>query len=82
MTTQESLNKIASQEGYTDFTALMRNATLAYIADRCQKAMILYAQQFIDAGEAIIGPATDILPDTYGDDLDEWYETIKINKVK
>ena len=48
MTTTEALNKIASQEGFRDFTALMENASLSYIADRCKKAMIIYAQKAIE----------------------------------
>lgn len=80
MTTTEALNKISSEEGFRDFTALMENASLAYIADRCQKAMKLYAQQFIDAANQIIDPATEILPDTYDEDYEKWYNTVQINK--
>lgn len=82
MTTNDSLNKIAFDEGFKDFTALMENASLAYIADRCKKAMQLYAQQFIDAGQDLIIPATAILPDTYEPELDNWYQIIQINKLK
>ncbi len=70
MTTNEALNKIASDEGFRDSTTLMENASLAYIADRCKRAMQLYAQQFIDAANEIIGPASDVLGEAYDEDYE------------
>lgn len=44
-------------------------------------AMKEYAQQFIDKGEAIVGPAIDILPSTYQEEIDAWYESTPLNVV-
>lgn len=41
MTTTEALNKIASEEGYTDFIVLMANSNIGFITDRVEKAMII-----------------------------------------
>lgn len=80
MTTIQVLNKVAQEEGFRDFIALMGNASLAYIQDRCKKAMPLYAQQFIDAADCIIVPAMDILPDTYNEEIDNWNTITQLNK--
>lgn len=47
MTTTEALNKIASEEGYTDFIVLMANSNIGFITDRVEKAMIIYAKSVL-----------------------------------
>lgn len=68
MTTTEALNKIASEEGFRDFTALMENASLAYIADRCQKAMKLYAATIRDEDRKLITKHVKMTGIAYGND--------------
>ena len=83
MTTTEALSKIAFDEGFTDWDDFLdySEGQSANLTEFIQQAMVLYAAQFIKAGEDVIGPATAILPDTYNEELDDWYEIIKINKV-
>lgn len=47
------------------------------LGEIARKAMIEFAKQFIDAANDIIVPATAILPDTYGEELDAWYLLIE-----
>jgi uncharacterized protein YutE (UPF0331/DUF86 family) len=85
MTAIETLDKIAEQNGYYNIDYFLR-----FIASEdeevskllMQEAMQLYAQQFIDGANQIIEPATEILPDTYDEDYEKWYDLININQVK
>ncbi len=66
---EETLNRPIKESEVTDLTF-----------DMIRQISKDYAQQFIDYAEEIIFPALDILPPTYQDDIDIWYEAIPINK--
>lgn len=78
MTTIEARHIIAQNCGFTNWNDLVGQCDSIY--EYIDKAMKLYAQQFIDAANQIIEPATEILPDTYDKDYEKWYDTILINK--
>lgn len=67
---EETLNRSLEESEVTDLTF-----------DMIKQIAKNYAQQFIDCAEEIIWPALDILPPTYQDDIDIWYEAIPINKT-
>lgn len=79
MTTTKTLNKVATKHGYIDWEDLVGQIDIhdLYI----DEAMRLYAQQFIDAANQIIDPATELLPDTYDEDYEKWFEIVSINKI-
>ncbi|HPQ79643.1 MAG TPA: hypothetical protein PLG47_04275 [Candidatus Dojkabacteria bacterium] len=76
MTTIEALNKVAQEEGYSDFNSMMYQMNNTLLLVKIERAMKIFVEQFIDVAQDIIAPATDILPDTYDEDLNKWWELI------
>ena len=66
---EEYLQRPISESEVTDLTFSM-----------IHQMMKQYAQQFIDAANQIIGPATELLPDTYDKDYENWFNTVELNK--
>jgi len=63
MTTNEALNKIASDEGFNDWTHLMiyEEGCTANITDYVKKAMQLYAATIRDKDRIIVAENTNII---------------------
>ena len=83
MTTIEALDKIAEKNGHYNIDYFLR-----FIASEdvevskllIQEAMQLYAQQFIDAANEIIGSASDMLGEAYDEDYENWHSAQEINE--
>jgi hypothetical protein len=75
------LNEVSQSLEWKDFSDVLNNGQPTSIMLIIEDAMILYAQQFIDAADEIIGAASDVLEENYDEDYDSWYEIQKINET-
>ncbi len=75
------LNEVSQSLEWKDFSDVLNNGQPTSIMLIIEDAMILYAQQFIDAADEIIGAASDVLEENYDEDCDSWYEIQKINET-
>jgi len=75
MTTLEILTKLLEQDKHKLIDTPLNNEL-----DFIQEAMKLYAQQFIDVANKIIGPASDILGEEYDEEYENWHKIQKINE--
>lgn len=78
---EEILNEVSQSLEWKDFSDVLNNGQPTSIMLIIEDAMILYAQQFIDAADEIIGAASDVLEENYDEDCDSWYEIQKINET-
>ena len=81
MTTTEALNKVSNNSDWDDFTYVLDTSQQRKIMSIFHKAAQLYAKQFIDAANEIIGPACDVLDENYDEEYENWHTIQEINEV-
>lgn len=80
--TTEILDEFAQDKGFNNWTHLLiyEERCTANITSYVTKAMQLYAQQFIDSANEIIGPASEILDENYSEDYENWWSAQEVNE--
>lgn len=79
--TTEILNEVAIENGWNSFDDVVSNHMhLGTVSTIVTKAMQLYAQQFIDSANDIIGPASEILDENYDEDYENWWSAQEVNE--